>query len=166
MNWLKNHWTVVVALVVGIGVGYGVSRGKGTAVSDRIVTSDREVVTQTRAYVGVSKTEEKSRTEYKIVTRWEKGGTVVQTKEIEVVKEKMVQAEQKDEVKQKETEVKQTEHTVTLSKPNWSVAGSYGLDRSYTLEVDRRVLGPVFVGLRGGRSDGGFSGAGVVRVEW
>jgi hypothetical protein len=151
--------------LAAFGGGYLVGHRR-PVVSDRIVTSDREVVTRTSAYVGTSKTDEKSRTEYKIVTRWTKGGDVVQTKEIEVVKEKLVRVEVKSDDKENRSESKTTEHVTTYSKPNWSVAGSYGLDRSCSLELDRRVWGPVSVGVRGNRAAGEYGAAAVVRVEW
>lgn len=34
-----------------------------------------------------------------------------------------------------------------LPKPNWNVSAGYTLDHRYTLQVQRRILGPVFLGV-------------------
>lgn len=51
----------------------------------------------------------------------------------------------------KSSSEREREHSVAIEskKPDWFIAGGYGLNKTvYSLEVNRRVLAPVFVGVQ------------------
>jgi hypothetical protein len=69
------------------------------------------------------------------------------TKEITTTKD--------DNSVKKDTSISQSEDKKAVVQPNWMVSGGVGLnfdgtmDRVYQLNVQRRILGPVFVGAYG-----------------
>ena len=51
----------------------------------------------------------------------------------------------------KSTKESEREHSVAIEskKPDWFLAGGYGLNKTaYSLEVNRRILAPVFIGVQ------------------
>jgi len=167
--------TSAITLVIGFAAGRFSASAK-TVERDRIVTVDRDTTLTFRAYVGRSERRVETETKWRTVTKWEPGGAVTQT--TEAVREE--KQEEKQEVAQSETQVREVVkyrdvekiREVEAKKPDWLISGRAGilLDERrpvYGASVDRRIVGPVFVGLWGqaaGASLGGAAAGGQVSL--
>jgi hypothetical protein len=152
-----SKWTafgaVAGVLLLGVAIGRFMLPSK-VVERDRIVTVDREVETVLRAYVGHTEIRTDTKTQYQIVTRWEKDGSVSQT--VAAVNEQTQSS--KSDVAETETHVREVvklqevtrEKLVESKKPDWILGARIGIDFDkrdlvYGGEVSRRILGPVFL---------------------
>lgn len=134
---MKKYLSYIILGVVCFGAGWLTK------------PSEKEVVTKFD-----EKMVENVKRDQIIVTERKPDGTVIRRREIK----------DRSEIKS-QTELKQT---VTVAKPQWSV-GAYRdfLKPGYSLTVDRRIIGNVFVGVYGQLSETGDTGAGVgLRIEF
>lgn len=110
---------LVIALIVG-AIGYG---------TGRFMTPEK--------IVEVEKVVEKETTKKETTNRTTKkpDGTVIE------------ETITKDET----TTESSSEHSVAIDnkKPDWFIAGGYGLNKTaYSAEANRRIMGPLFVGIQ------------------
>jgi hypothetical protein len=154
-----SKWTfggiVGVALLLGLAFGrFGLP--SKVIERDHIVTTDREVSSTWHAYVGRSETHTEQQTKWQTVTRWEKDGSVVQTVQAQSdtktdqVTQVSDQTSTKKEIEQKREEIH--ERIVESKKPDWLIGAGAGFNIEqrvpiYKAEVDRRIIGPVFLGV-------------------
>jgi hypothetical protein len=156
-----SKWTfggaVALALLLGLAFGRFTLPTK-VVERDHIVTQDREVQSTWHAYVGRSETKTEQQTKWVTTTKWLPGGEVVQTTQAQQdtkTEQKTQVAEQtstKTEIEHKREEIH--ERIVEAKKPDWIFGAAAGFDLHartpiYKAEVDRRIIGPVFVGLSG-----------------
>jgi hypothetical protein len=158
----------------------GVSIGRFTLPSkvverDRIVTVDREVETTLHAYVGHTETRTDTKTQYQIITHWEKDGSISQT--VAAVNEQVQSS--KFDVSETETHVREVvklqevthEKLVESKKPDWILGAHIGIDFDkrgpvYGTDISRRILGPVFLTGWGERLPANWAAGIGVKVEF
>lgn len=150
---------LTATLVAGLAIGRFALPSK-VIERDHIITTDREVETSIRAYVGHNETRTDTKTAYQIITRWEKDGAVTQTiaaatQESQTTKADVIESTSQVKEIAKTQEVIR-ERIVEAKKSDWILGARVGLDFDkrelvYGGDVSRRVLGPMFVGGWGER---------------
>lgn len=153
--WLAG--IVALALLVGLAFGRFALPAK-TIERDHIVTTEHDTELTWHAYVGHTETKTEQQTKWVTTTKWLPGGTVVQTVQAQQDSktEQVTQVNEQDS-KRVETEQKHEEiheRLVEAKKPDWILGAGAGLDFKdrtpiYRGEVDRRIVGPVFLGISG-----------------
>jgi hypothetical protein len=172
-----SKWTAggiaLAILLVGFGFGRFATPSK-VVERDRIVETTRDTELTWHAYVGHTESKIETKTQWQTVTKWEPGGTIIQT----------VQAVQ-DHTETAHTDTAQTdgkftervvekiverERIVEAKAPDWLLGGKAGLRLDtgtpvYGGEVARRIIGPVFAGAwvqaSGASREGAAAGVGV-----
>lgn len=155
-----NRPLIIAASAAGLfagGVGTGLLAKPARVVTRDVVRTqveyrDRDVVRT----VTVHDTQAAAATQWRERIVYRPGGTTVVYRETAHEATRATEAEAKTaEVHQAQATVQQAvEHdkTVTNARPNWLVGGFVGMDlegqRHGGAEVSRRVLGPLFVGLK------------------
>lgn len=164
MNFLKKYWPYAVVLLVGGALGYMI-KPANVRIEERekVVVVEKEVIKEVEVVKWVKDTSVKDRTHTETTTTTNPDGsstshTVVDTnvdtnthetkdtvKVVEVIKEVMV--------------TKEVEKIVEAGKANWRINAMLGTQLSvvplgvkgfvYGGEVDRRLFGPVWIGVYG-----------------
>lgn len=142
-------------LALGIGIGRFATPTK-ILERDRIVTSERDTELTWHAYVGKTESRIQTETKWHTITKWEKDGSVTQTQvaaQATNTETKTAVAENSGAVKERVVEkIVEHERLVESKKPDWALMGRVGLAFDslrpvYGAEIQRRILGPVSVGL-------------------
>ena len=155
-----SKWTaaggLAIALLVGLLFGRYAAPSR-VMERDHIVTTDREIESTWRAYVGRTKVENNVRTRWLTKTVWAKDGSVTQTRQAAEDR----QTKQETTVDAREAKVREVvkyqevvhEKIIEAKRPDWLIGAraGLGLDRQpvYGGEIDRRILGPVWIGAWG-----------------
>lgn len=152
-----SKWTAVGTVAVVLLLGYAAGRFTTPAKlveKEHIVTVDRDTELTWHAYVGHTESRVETKTNWKTETKWLPGGTVVQTVvadqgKTETTSSTTTESDGKvrEVVKYQEVE---KEKLVEARQLDWLLGARAGLTftgkPAYGLEVDRRVIGPVFIG--------------------
>jgi hypothetical protein len=144
-----------VILALGVGIGRFATPTK-VLERDRIVTSERDTELTWHTYVGNTENRVQTQTRWQTITKWEKDGSVTQTQvaaQATNTETKTAVAENSGTIKERIVEkIIEHERLVESKKPDWALIGRAGLAFDnlkpvYGVEIQRRILGPILLGL-------------------
>jgi len=153
---------IIGSFAAGAGVGHHFA-ARQVIHSDKIATIETTNAVQTAAYVGASVKERVTKTNWKIVTRWQKDGSVEQVRESQsdtkTESKSTAASSQKEEVQsvKKATREIADSTTIGVSRGNSWILGAFVMtDRklisgqlpTFDVRADRRILGPIWLGLQ------------------